>query len=165
MPWSIDGPSSAQLGYVRRRARRDAGDNAPPAMQTRRRARGWVAIGVILALVALIGLYGTAAWRQAGRDALAHDSVGTWVQTGSVGSILFITRPALDRAGASPDLSFHGSVDGHQVRGAVAVPSFPSLSASLHLTLLGQRWELRLPGQHMMTLTSASGRVITFWGA
>jgi len=48
------------------------------------------------------------------------------------------------------------------VSGAVEVPGFPSLSTGLHLTLFGEQWELRLPREHVMTLTEPSGRVITF---
>jgi hypothetical protein len=33
------------------------------------------------------------------------------------------------------------------------------------LTLLGQRWDLRLSRPHVMTLTDSSGRVIAFRGA
>ena len=86
-----------------------------------------------------------------------------WV---SVGSVLAITqRPSGGGAGVTGQLSFRGSVDGREVSGAIEVPGFPSLSTALHLTLFGERWELRLPSERVMTLTDPSGRMITFSGA
>jgi hypothetical protein len=162
MPWTIDGPSSEELGYVRRRRPRDRSDGATqPA--TRRRWKV-IACGVILVLLGLIGFYATAFWMQTDRTALVHDIAGTWVQSGSPGSVLTIgTRQ--HGANSKGGLSFAGSVDGRKVRGAILVPGFPSLSTTAHLTFFGQRWSLRLQAsRRTLTLTSSSGRVISFWG-
>jgi hypothetical protein len=161
MPWSIDGPSSEQLGYVRRRKPTGMADSPQEQAQTKRR---WITIAVVLTVAALVGLYGAAVWRQTDRSAVAAGSVGTWIQSGSVGSVLTITRlPLEDHPTVTGDLFFEGSVDRREVYGAVVAPGFPSMSTILHLTLLGQRWELRLPRQNEMTLTNSSGRVITLW--
>jgi hypothetical protein len=163
MPWTIDGPSSEELGYVRRRRQRDRSDGAtqPPA----RRRWKVIAFGVILVLLGVIGFYATAFWIQTDRNALVHDIAGTWVQTGSPGSVLIIGTHQ-HGANSKSGLSFAGSVDGRNVSGAVVVPSFPSLSTTAQVTFFGQRWSCRLQAsRRTLTLTSSSGRVISFWGA
>ena len=52
MPWSIDGPSSRQLGYPRRERRVDD-ELAPPPTQQK---RPWVGIALLVALPALVAL-------------------------------------------------------------------------------------------------------------
>jgi len=153
MPWTIDGPSSEELGYLRHRERRDTGSAAPQDRPSRRPGWRWISIGIILALVALIGFYATAVWSQAHRNALVDHAVGGWVQPG--GSSLTFSK-----SWPSPAVLFEGWVDGQEVRGAVVVAGFPSLDRTAHLTLLGQRWDLRLRSRQMMTLTNSSGRVI-----
>jgi hypothetical protein len=163
MPWTIDGPSSEDLGYVRRRKQGDGRGGAVQA--TARPGWRWIASGVILVLLGLIGFYAAAFWTQVDRNALVHDIAGTWVQSGSPGSILIIgARP--HGANVKGGLSFAGSVDGRNVPGGVVVPSFQSLSTTAHVTFFGQRWSCRLQSsRRMLTLTNSSGRVISFWGA
>jgi hypothetical protein len=164
MPWSIDGPSSEELGYLRYRKRRDTGGMGSRDTQARRSRSKWISIGVILALVALIGFYVAAVRVEVDRNELVADAVGTWVQSGSVGSVLVITKRPLDNVGSvTGELFFEGTIDRHEVRGAVGVPAFPSMSTTPHLTLLGQRWDLRLQTRNVMTLTNRSDRVITLW--
>jgi len=166
MGGAIDSPNSEQLGYFRRRSRQDAGEPSAPQVRAERRRWKWVWVAVVLAVAALVVFYATAAWRSTDRHQLAADAVGTWVQSGSVGSVLSITeRPSGGGAGVTGHLSFRGSVDGREVSGAIEIPGFPSLSTALHLTLFGEQWDLRLPSERVMTLTDPSGRVITFSGA
>ena len=166
MGGAIDSPNAEQLGYFRRRPRHDTGESAPPEVQAKRPRWKWISIAVFLAVAALIAFYGTALWRSTDRNELAADSVGTWVQSGSAGSVLVITkRPTGGASVGRGDLFFEGAVDHHAVSGVVVVPKFPSMSTMLHLTLLGEQWDLRLPSEHVMTLSNPSGRVITFEGA
>jgi hypothetical protein len=163
MPWTIDGPSSEELGYVRRR--KQGGGRGVTPQAAARPGRRVIASGVILVLLGLVGFYAAAFWVQVDRNALVRDIAGTWVQSGSPGSTLIIgTRP--HGATVKGGLSFAGSVDDRSVRGAVVVPSFPSLSTTVHVTFFGQRWSCRLQSsRRMLTLTNSSGRVISFWGA
>lgn len=163
MGGAIDSPNSEQLGYFRRRSRQDAGEPSAPRVRSGRRGWQWVSIAIVLAVAALIGFYATAAWRSTDRHELAADAVGTWVQSGSVDSGLTITKRQYGGDGGSTGrLSFRGSVDGRAVSGAVDLPGFPSLSTTLHLTLSGEQWDLRVPSERVLTLTDPSGRVITF---
>ena len=156
MPWSIDGPSSEQLGYVQHRQTRDEEDVPAPQVRAQKPRRRRLAIGVAIALAGLIAFYGLAWWSSADRSGLAGESAGTWRSTGSV--LVISNRPG--------GLSLSGSIEGRRVQGTIAVPAFPSLSRALHLTMLGQRWTLGARiWPHTLTLTSASGRVLTFRGS
>lgn len=163
MGGAIDSPNTEQLGYFRRRSRRDTGEPSAAQERAGRRRWKWVSIALLLVVALLVVFYATATWRSTARHELAADAIGTWIRSGSDGSVLAITQPSSGGgAGATAHLSFRGSVDGRQVSGAVEVPGFPSLSTVLHLTLFGEQWELRLPSERVMTLTEPSGRVITF---
>ena len=158
MPWSDEGPSSQQLGYGGR-VRADMSEAPRPTPS----AHPWlrrVVIAVVLALLALVFAAGFASCRQTDRESLAWDSSGTWLQDGALGSTVTIARPPV--TGGIARQVFKGRVDGHTVRGVITAPPWPSLSVKLQVDLLGRRWDLRVPRSGRMTLTNASGRVITF---
>jgi|GEM_PF-6941019 len=186
MPWSIDGPSTDELGYLPHHKRGEADDGAPRDGASHRdetsrrdeaardgrieeknarsgRLKKWLSVGIVVAVVALISVFGTAVWMQVDRNALADDVEGNWAQSGSVGSVLVITDyPFGVEEPAAGELFYKGTVDGEKVHGVIDIPSFPSMSTTLQLNLLGRRWEVQIESQHVMTLTDPSGRVMTF---
>lgn len=162
MPWSIDGPSSEQLGYQRSRRRGSLDDDTPKAPPSSRKRR-WSSVGIALVVLCAVVFCAAALVRQRDRDTLVRDATGTWAQSGATGSILVITRPSVGSAGAG-GARFQATIGGRVVHGTVSAPSFPSLGRTLQLSLFGQPWVLQLQSRHVLTLTSSGGSVITFRG-
>jgi hypothetical protein len=157
MPWSFEGPASNQLGYDRH-GRPDMGE-APRRTAEKHPVRTWISIAAVVLAVFVFCFFAVVSMRRSDRYDLAERMAGTWLQSGSVGSILVFAKPP--GAGRAELPAFTGEVDGHEVRGVVTMPAYPSLSKVLRVDLLGRTWDVSFR-RHYMTLTNDAGREISF---
>ena len=128
--------------------------------------RSWLPVAAIAALALFIGMLGLFIWVEGNHNALASNLSGAWLQPKprQAAALTIGDDPRSHGVGfLAPDLIFHGAIDGQTVQGKIKLPTFPPWRHSVQATFLGETWTMQPSNSpHALTLSSSTGRTITF---